>query len=145
MRKTDDYIPIKTIDDYLSRIPAEQGAILEKIRRAIRSAAPKAEETISYQIPCFRQDYLLVGFAAFKKHCSFFPMSKAVVRSFKEELAPYDVDPGTIRFTVDKPMPAALIKKMVKARLAEIEIKNMIKEQKKKETNKTALLKKAKK
>jgi uncharacterized protein YdhG (YjbR/CyaY superfamily) len=84
---------------------------------------PQATEAISYGIPMFKYQGLLVGFAAFSKHCSLFPTSMAVMKAFKNELKGYQTSKGTIRFPVDKPLPAALVKKLVKARLAEKERK----------------------
>lgn len=93
-------------------------AALEKLRKIIKSAVPDATEVISYGIPAFRyQGYVLVWFAAWKNHCSLYPISNAV----KRELKGYDTAKGTIRFTADKPLPAALVRKLVKARIAENE------------------------
>lgn len=119
------------IDAYLLQQSTREKAVLQKLRMAIRSVAPDAEELISYAIPCFRQHYLLVGFAAFKMHCSFFPMSKKVLATFKEELESYSKSAGTIRFTVDHPIPLPLVKKIVKFRLAENEGKYQDKMKKK--------------
>jgi uncharacterized protein YdhG (YjbR/CyaY superfamily) len=112
----------ESVDAYLSALPPEARATLEKIRAAIGAAAPKAEETIAYGMPAFHYaGHPLVYFAAFKKHCSFFPASYQVMESFADELDRYDVDKGTIRFPIGKPLPAALVKKIVKARVAENE------------------------
>ncbi|MCC7054443.1 MAG: DUF1801 domain-containing protein [Gemmatimonadaceae bacterium] len=108
-----------TIDEYLARLPAAQAAALTALRRQIRAAAPSAEETISYAIPAFRQDGMLVGFGATKKHCAFYTMSSTLVARFAAELAAFDTSTGTIRFTPDAPLPAALVKKLVRARIAE--------------------------
>lgn len=113
--------PPADIDVYLAAVPADARAALEKLRRTIRSAAPKAVEVISYRIPTFRYHGGLVAFAAFKNHCSFFPMSYATIAAHRDELAPWYAAKGTIRFTVDRPLPAALVRKMVKARIAENE------------------------
>ena len=97
---------------------------MNKVRAAIRSAAPpEATEGISYRIPTFRYKGGLVAFAAFSKHCSLFPMSLSVMAAFKNELKDFQVSKGTIRFPVDKPLPAALVKKLVKARVAQNEQK----------------------
>lgn len=112
----------KSVEEYLAALPNDVRATLEKVRQAIEAAAPKATETISYGMPAF--DYAgrpLVYYAAFKKHCSFFPGSYQVMETFAEELQRYDVEKGTIRFPVGKPLPATLMKKMVKARLRENE------------------------
>lgn len=115
--------PATSVDAYLSSVPANARTTLEKIRGYVRAAAPKAAETISYGMPVFKQDGLLVGFAAFKDHCSFFPMSASLMEAYKRELKAYDTSKGTIRFPTDKPLPAALVKKFVKARLKENEEK----------------------
>ena len=110
----------RTVDEYLAGVPEPARSTLQRVRAAIRSAAPaEATEVISYNIPMFKYKGMLAGFAAFSKHCSLFPTSLAVMKMFEKELAAYDVSKGTIRFPLDKPLPAALVKKMVKARLAE--------------------------
>jgi uncharacterized protein YdhG (YjbR/CyaY superfamily) len=108
-----------TIDQYLARVEPEQRAALEMLRRTIRQAAPKAEEVITYGIPAFKQDGFLIGFAASAKHCSLHPMNNHTVADFAKELESYSTSTGTIRFTPDKPLPAALVAKIVKARIAE--------------------------
>lgn len=109
----------KTIDEYLAPLSNEKQAALEKLRRAIKSAAPKAEECISYQVPAFRLGgRLLVAFGAAAKHCAFYP-GAFPVEAHKDELKAYDTSKGTIRFPADKPLPAALVRKLVKARIAE--------------------------
>ncbi len=111
----------KTVDEYLAGIPEPTRSTLQRVRAAIRSAAPPgATETISYGIPAFRYNGVLVWFAAFSKHCSLFPTA-SVIAKFKNELKGYTISKGTIQFATDKPLPAQLIKKMVKARVAEIE------------------------
>ena len=106
-----------TVDEYLAALPAEKRAALQWLRRRIRDAAPGAEECISYGIPGFRLDgKLLVHFAAAARHCAFYP--GAVIESFKDELAGYDTSKGTIRFQPDKPPPAGLITKLVRAQIA---------------------------
>jgi uncharacterized protein YdhG (YjbR/CyaY superfamily) len=113
----------KNVDEYLARIPEPARSTLEKIRAAIRSAAPaEATETISYGIPAFKYKGVLVWFAAFSDHCSLFPTA-AVIETFKNELKSFSTSKGTIHFPTDKPLPAALVKKMVKARVAQIEKK----------------------
>ena len=109
----------QTIDEYLAPLSNEKRAALEKLRRAIKSAAPKAEECISYGIPAFRLDgRMLVAFGAAAKHCSFYPGAYPV-KTHKEELKAYDTSKGTIRFQVDNPLPATLVRKLVKTRIAE--------------------------
>jgi uncharacterized protein YdhG (YjbR/CyaY superfamily) len=112
----------KSVEEYLAALPDDARATLEKIRRAIKVAAPEATEKIGYGMPGFSHDgRYLVYYAAFKKHCSFFPGSYQVMETFAEELQRYDVEKGTIRFPVGKPLPATLVKKIVKARLRENE------------------------
>jgi uncharacterized protein YdhG (YjbR/CyaY superfamily) len=114
-----------SVDDYLSQVPEEARAALETLRKTIKAAAPSTTETISYQMPTFKyQGRALVGFAAFKNHCSLFPYSTKVMASLKEELKSYVTSKGTIRFPADKPLPATLVKKLVKARIEEIETRN---------------------
>lgn len=108
-----------SVDGYLAGVPEKARAVLEELRATIRAAAPKADEVISYQIPTFRFHGSLVSFAAFKDHCSFFVMSPAVVEAHKDQLERYDTAAGTIQFTVDAPLPAAIVKKLVKARIKE--------------------------
>jgi len=113
----------KNVDEYLARIPEPARSTLGKIRATIRSAAPaEATETISYGIPAFKYKGVLVWFAAFSDHCSFFPTA-AVIETFKNELKSYSTSKGTIQFPTEKPLPAALVKKMVKARVAQVENK----------------------
>jgi uncharacterized protein YdhG (YjbR/CyaY superfamily) len=114
----------KAVDEYLARVPEPARSTLIKVRAAIRSAVPpEATEAIGYRIPTFRYKGALVAYAAFSNHCSLFPMSLAVMAAFKNELKGLSASKGTIRFPVDKPLPAALVKKLVKARLAEKEHK----------------------
>jgi uncharacterized protein YdhG (YjbR/CyaY superfamily) len=113
----------KTVDEYLAGVPQPARSTLNKIRAAIRSAVPpEATETISYGMPAFRYKGVLVWFAAFSNHCSLFPTA-AMVEAFKSELRGYSTSKGTIHFPTDKPLPAALVKKLVKARVAQIESK----------------------
>ena len=108
-----------TIDEYLAALSDDKRAALEKLRKAIRAAAPRAEECISYQIPAFRLDgRLLVAFGAAANHCAFYPTSHPVA-AHKDELKNYDTSKGTIRFPADKPLPVALVRKLVKARIAQ--------------------------
>ena len=109
----------KTIDEYLSAVSDDKRVALERLRKTIHAAAPRAEECISYQLPAFRLDgKVLVWFGAATNHCSFFP--GAVVQNYKDELEDYEISKGTIRFQPDHPIPAALIRKLVKARAAKI-------------------------
>ena len=110
-----------SVEDYLAALPDESRAALEKLRKTIRAAAPEATETISYQMPTFKlRGRVLVYYAAFKDHCSLFPASEAVMEALGKELKPYFSGKGTLRFTPDKPIPVALVKKIVKARIEEI-------------------------
>jgi uncharacterized protein YdhG (YjbR/CyaY superfamily) len=109
----------KTIDDYLARVEPDQRQALETLRQVIKKTAPKAEEVITYGIPAFKQHGFLVGFAASAKHCSLHPMDSHTVADLAAELKDYSTSTGTIRFTPDKPLPSALIKKIVKAKIAE--------------------------
>ncbi len=110
------------VDEYLASVPEPARSTLSKIRTAIVSVLPKqAVETISYRIPAYKYKGLLVGFAAFTTHCTFATMSPPVVEAFREELKGYDTAETVIRFPHDKPLPAALVKKIVKARLVENE------------------------
>ncbi len=108
-----------TIDEYLAGLSDDKRAALEKLRNTIRRAAPKAEECISYSLPAFRLNGLLVGFGATANHCAFYPMSGTTVEAHEKDLEGYDTSKGTIRFQPDKPLPAALVRKLVKARIAE--------------------------
>jgi uncharacterized protein YdhG (YjbR/CyaY superfamily) len=109
----------KTIDEYLAALNDDQRAALEKLRKTIRAAAPEAEECISYQLAAFRQNGMLVAMGATANHCAFYLMSSSTVEAHKDELKGYDTSKGTIRFQSDKPLPAALVRKLVKARIAE--------------------------
>ena len=109
----------RTIDEYLARLSNEQRAALEKLRRDIKAAAPKAEECISYQIPAFRLGgRMLVAFGAAANHCAFYPGAYPV-KAHQDELQAYDTSKGTIRFPADRPLPATLVRKLVKTRIAE--------------------------
>ena len=113
----------KTVEEYLGGVPEPARSTLNKIRAAIRSAVPaEATETISYGIPAFKYKGVLVWFAAFSNHCSLFPTA-SVIEAFKNELKGFSTSKGTIQFPTDKPLPTALVKKLVKARVAQIEYK----------------------
>ncbi len=109
-----------SVTAYLRAVPPAPRAALQQLRKTIKAAAPEATEVISYGIPMFKHHGMLVGYAAFKDHCSLF-MSTYVTRALKKELASYDTSKGTIRFTADRPLPAALVRKLVKARVAQNE------------------------
>jgi len=108
-----------TIDEYLAALSDDKRAALEKLRQTIRRAAPGAEEVISYRLPAFRLNGMLVAFGATANHCAFFPMSGSMVATFKDDLKDFDTSKGTIRFQPDKPLPVSLVRKIVKARIAE--------------------------
>lgn len=109
----------KTIATYLAALSPEKRAALQRLRKVIRAAAPKAEECISYGIPAFRLNgKFLVGFGATAAHCSFYP--GAVLTSFGEDLDGYDTSKGTIRFPPGKPLPGTLVRRLVKARIAKV-------------------------
>lgn len=118
-----DLVP-KSVDEYLATVPEPARTTLKRVREVIRSAVPpEATEGISYRIPTFRYKGALLAFAAFSNHCSLFPMSKAVIKACKRDLKNFYTSKGTIRFPVDKPLSKVLVKKLVKARLAEKEHK----------------------
>jgi uncharacterized protein YdhG (YjbR/CyaY superfamily) len=108
----------KNIDEYIAGFPEDIQAILQNLRRVIHKAAPEAQETISYSMPAFKQNGILVYFAAFKDHIGFFPTSSGI-SAFTKELASYNTAKGTVRFPLDKPLPVNLIKKIVKFRAQE--------------------------
>jgi uncharacterized protein YdhG (YjbR/CyaY superfamily) len=109
----------QTIDEYLAPLSNDKRAALEKLRKAIKSAAPKAEECISYQVPAFRLGgRMLVAFGAAANHCAFYP-GAFPVEAHKDELKAYDTSKGTIRFQADSPLPATLVRKLVKTRITE--------------------------
>ncbi len=115
-----------TVDSYLAAVPKPARTTLNKVRETIRAIVPKeAEEVISYGIPAFKYKRVLVWYAAFADHCSLFPTA-AVIAQFKGELKGYKISKGTIQFPIDKPLPATLLKRMVKARMAWLEGKGRI-------------------
>jgi uncharacterized protein YdhG (YjbR/CyaY superfamily) len=121
MKQDQQKKPVKNVDEYLAATPEEVRPVLEKLRKTIRAAAPKAEEVISYQIPTFKFHGPLVHFAAFKNHCSFYVVSKPIMKTFSSELKPWDTSGTTIHFSAKNPLPASLVKKIVKARIEENE------------------------
>jgi uncharacterized protein YdhG (YjbR/CyaY superfamily) len=112
----------KTVDEYLAKVPEPQRSTLAKVREVIQSVLPAAAtEVISYRIPCVKYKGMLVGYAAFTDHCSLFGMSSTLLGPLREDLKNYSTSKGTIRFAIDKPLPAALIKKLVKSAIGEKE------------------------
>ena len=111
----------KTVDEYLARVPSDLRAALQRLRETIKEAAPKAEEVISYGMPAFRHHGMLVYYAAFKDHGSFFGASRTTLGQFATELKPFEAGRGTLHFTPQRPLPPALVKRIVKARVAENE------------------------
>jgi uncharacterized protein YdhG (YjbR/CyaY superfamily) len=115
----------KTVDEYLASVPEPARTTLSRLRAVIRSVVPaEATEVISYRIPMFKYKGMLMGFAAFSAHCSLFPGSLSAMPALKNELKAFATAKGTIRFPVDKPPPAALVKKLVKARIKHNEQKS---------------------
>jgi len=120
--------PAKTVEQYIAAVPEPARSTLKKVRATIRSAVPsETTELISYGIPMFRYKGLLMGYAAFSNHCSLFPMGSSLLKKFAGDLEGYSLSKGTIRFPLDKPLPAALLKKFAKARVAQNEEKEMSK------------------
>ncbi len=114
----------KNTDEYLAGVPEPARTTLSKMRAIIQSVVPaETTEAIGYGMPTFRYKGALVAFGAFSNHCSFFPMSAALIEQFKDDLLNYETAKGTIRFPLDKPLPTALVKKFVKARIAQNEQK----------------------
>ena len=109
----------KTIDAYLAGVPPKQRAALQRLRKVIRKAAPDAEECISYQLPTFKQDGMLVAFGAWKEHCAIYALSSRFRVGLERELAGYETSAGTIRFRPDAPLSDALVRELVARRLAE--------------------------
>lgn len=120
----------KTVDEYLEKLPADVRTVLGKLRATIKATAPRAEEAISYGMPGYKYQGPLVYFAAFSNHCSFFPGSSQIIKLY-DELKSFKTAKGTIQFTIDKPLPAAIVKKIVKARMQENEARQLAKQMKK--------------
>ncbi len=118
-----DKDPQANVEAYLAKVPKPSRAAFDKLRATIRSAMPrKAVETISYRIPAFKHEVILVWFAAFANHCSLFPTA-SVIAKFKAELKDHSTSKGTIHFPLDRPIPVTLVKRIVKARVAEVAAK----------------------
>lgn len=119
---TDPTSATAQIDATLAALPADQRATLQSLRETIAAAAPEAEETISYGMPAFRYHRRsLVCYAAFKAHCSFFPMSAGLIEAHRDELAGFVTAKGTLRFTPDRPIPRDLVARIVRERMAQID------------------------
>jgi uncharacterized protein YdhG (YjbR/CyaY superfamily) len=116
------------VEAYLAKVPEPARTTLQKVRATIRSVVPaEATEGLSYGMPAFRYKGALVAYAAFKDHCSFFPMQASLLDEMKDELKNYRTSKGTLQFPQNKPLPAALLKKMVKLRIAENQIRSTAK------------------
>lgn len=122
--ETQKSAPAKDVDEYISLAPKKHQEALRDIRKAIKEAAPESEELISYRIPSYKYHGSLVHFAAFKNHCSFIVVNKAILETFKSELEGFYTSGATIRFTAEKPLPEALVKEIVKTRMKENEIRS---------------------
>jgi uncharacterized protein YdhG (YjbR/CyaY superfamily) len=110
----------QTIDEYLATVKPDQRRTLASLRKTIHAVAPKVEECISYGIPAFRLNgRSLVFFGAWANHCAFYPGSSTTLKKFRDDLRGFQVTKGTIRFTPDNPVPVALVKKLIKARIRE--------------------------
>lgn len=127
--KTETALP-RDIEEYIARFPREVQDILQKIRSVIAKVAPEAEEAIKYQIPTFVLNGNLVHFAAFQKHIGFYPTPSGI-EEFKDELSAYETAKGSVQFPLDKPVPFALIKKIVTFRVKEARVKPAAKKRKK--------------
>jgi uncharacterized protein YdhG (YjbR/CyaY superfamily) len=112
---------VKPVDEHIASFPREVRIDLEDLWRAVRAAAPTAQEVISYRIPAFKHQGQLVFFAAYKNHCSFYLVSKTVLERFRAELEPYEVSGTTIHLSPDNPLPAKLVERILRARIAENE------------------------
>ena len=108
----------KTVDEYLSSQPANTKSLLKELRKTIKKAAPEAEEVISYNMPAFKLNGVLVWYAAYREHIGFYPKPSALV-AFVKELSPYEGSKGTVRFSIDQPLPLGLVSKIVKFRVKE--------------------------
>lgn len=115
-----------TVDEYISTFPANEKKLLQQMRTTIHKSAPKAEELISYNMPAFKLNGMLVYYAAYKHHIGFYPMPSGIL-NFKKELSAYEVSKGAIRFPIDQPLPLALISQIVKFRVQENKIKAELK------------------
>jgi len=122
-------IKFKTVDEYIGTFPVATKKIMQQVRKTIKDAAPEAEEVISYNMPAYKQEGMLVFFAAYKEHIGFYP-TPGGIEAFKKELSVYNSAKGSVQFPIDKPMPLALIKKIVKYRVKENQEKASLKKKK---------------
>ncbi|WP_394993064.1 iron chaperone [Emticicia sp.] len=123
-------IPLKDTDSYIATQPEATRLILEQLRQIIKEIAPEAEESISYQMPAFKLNGMLVWYAGYKKHVGFYPSSK-LIQVFKDELTDYKTSKGAIQFPLNKPLPVELITKIVKFKIDENLAKSLTKAKKK--------------
>lgn len=126
----------ETVDEYLADLPEKERAVLSNIRKTIKATAPKADEVIGYGMPGYKYHGMLVYFAAFKNHLSFFT-GTSMLEKFEKEVKPYKTSKGTLQFTVDKPIPTSLIKKIVIQRMKQNEANALAKQLKKSTTKKS--------
>lgn len=131
--------PAKNVDEYLAMLPQEDKSVLEKLRKTIKAVAPDAEEIISYRIPTYKYHGPLVHFLAGKNHCSFIVVSKSTLEKFESELKSYQISGTTIHFSAKNPLPEALIKKIIKARIKENEVRILKKINKRSEKSNSPL------
>lgn len=115
----------KLVDQYLKTVPEPQRSTLKKLRQTIRKIEPKAKEVISYGMPAYKiDDGIICGFLSAKKHCSYFPFSGSVLKELVKETAKYDQSKGTLRFDIGKPLPEALVRKLIRVRIKQLIEKN---------------------
>jgi len=122
-------IKFKTVDEYIGTFPVATKKIMQQVRKTIKDAAPEAEEVISYNMPAYKQEGMLVFFAAYKEHIGFYP-TPGGIEAFKKELSVYNSAKGSVQFPIDTPMPLALITKIVKYRVKENQEKASLKKKK---------------
>ena len=122
-------VKFKTVDEYIGTFPVATKKIMQQVRKTIIDAAPEAEEVISYNMPAYKQEGMLVFFAAYKEHIGFYP-TPGGIEAFKKELSVYNSAKGSVQFPIDKPMPLALITKIVKYRVKENQEKASLKKKK---------------
>jgi uncharacterized protein YdhG (YjbR/CyaY superfamily) len=135
--KTAVMTTVKTVDEYLSLFPEAQRNVLQQIRETIKQAAPTAEETVSYGMPAYKLNGVLVYFGGFKNHCSFFPAGSSLIKQFSSELKGYNTSKGTIQFQLAEPIPFKLISKMVRERVKQNAAKQKAKSKPKSNTKLT--------